>query len=157
MKILSTSGLFVGVLLSGLLAAAPASATGYCQDVCQGGAYCTTPCLACNGINSGPDYPDGTCANPVERTCGNAGYQCTQGTCTPNWVATSSTPVGGFAEQSLDPPGCWYHGVSMVTYHDQNNCGQADYQQCQVTVNEFRTDYQCCNNRWCGGNTCGFD
>ncbi|MES1240772.1 MAG: hypothetical protein ABUT39_04055 [Acidobacteriota bacterium] len=154
MKLPSLYRLFLLTLLLGLSAAASVQADGYCSEICSSGSYCETSCLVC-GSGSGPDSPDGGCANPEATTCGDMGYSCTPWTCTPNWVTTSSTPIGGFAVQSLIPYGCDYYGVSSITQHDQQGC-EADRQLCEITFHTFRSDSFCCSHYWCGGNTCGW-
>jgi len=137
------------VVFAVLLSAVAVQAQAYpdCAQVCTVNSSCDTECAADPGKGEGE-----------ATTCGEYGVcEGFGGGCTPYWVISSSQASGGFAVQSFFPPGCDYYGVTKFTWHDNNQCGDPDYQTCAITFHTFRSDYACCVYYWCGGDTCGFN
>ena len=134
-------------LVTGFLATPSASAQILaCSNVC-------TPTSDCSETCKVPGAP------PEQRwiTCGEYGECAYQPPpCSPNWVVTSSQPIGGFAVYDYYGIGtCDYYGVYLLTWHDANNCGDPDYQACANLEHYHRDDHLCCSFWYCGGNTCG--
>jgi len=143
----------------------PTYAQERCDDICTSTESCDTQCWHCTMDYEDPTYCDQQ--HTVYETCGDFTTNCS--TCTPNWVRISRVKIGGSPSEY-----CFYFcecrvvSYFIATYHDNNNCGQADYTTCETDAVDFfggnpsdpDPEADCCNdsdiNRtdYCGGSSC---
>src|SRR4051812_5749648 len=114
--------LLVSVVVTVVSIALPARAQDSCASTCSSTTSCDTSCWTCDPPNSDPTYcPQ---QNIQYVTCGVYSSNCSS--CTPNWVRTARTKIGGssFAYCFIGCE-CRITSYFTATYHDANNCGEA--------------------------------
>jgi hypothetical protein len=160
--------LLASVVVTVAFIALPARAQDSCSSTCSSTTSCDTSCWTCDPPNWDPTYcPQ---QNIQYVTCGDYTSNCSS--CTPNWVRTSRTKIGGVPDGLYCFLGaCYCHIESYytATYHDANNCGQADYTTCESDGVTFfggtglHDNDECCvytapadisHSDYCGGSSC---
>jgi hypothetical protein len=127
-------------LIAGAIAAVGGRADAYdlCSQTCTQSSSCALLCI-----------DDDT--SQVTH-CGDWGV-CDS--CIEDWQAVSSNPIGYYEVNDSFSNTCDYHEVDEVTYHDNNNCGDPDYNRCiDSYVLTSSPVGSCCASYGCGGEYC---